>query len=143
MRSVCTQLPPVPLAMCAGAHSPILTARATFTRNIHRVVGHLVAAAIYPWAKCADIDESRWYAIHEAATETIMASYAAQAATAAAGVALSATRGTFTAMAPTFTLSVYRRTLAPDGAAVLSDEGPHGRSIFWVQGRQVAGKSDT
>uniref|UniRef100_A0A7S3B397 Formamidopyrimidine-DNA glycosylase H2TH DNA-binding domain-containing protein n=1 Tax=Haptolina ericina TaxID=156174 RepID=A0A7S3B397_9EUKA len=101
----------------------------------------LYKASVYPWALCGALGEADWEAVHAAAMETIRGSYAAQAALAAAGgaAALSATRGTFAAIEPRFELLVYRQAAAPDGFAVRRDEGPHGRSVFWVPERQVRG----
>ena len=104
----------------------------------------LYKAAVYPWAVCGTLEEADWKAIHAAATETIEASYAAQAALArAAGGAgsLSATRGTFQEIEPEFHLQVYRQARTADGLLVRRDEGPHGRSVFWVAERQVRGRT--
>ena len=45
------------------------------------------------------------------------------------------TRGSF----GDFELAVYRRDRTPTGAPVVRDEGPHGRSVFWVPERQTRG----
>ena len=97
-------------------------------------------AAIHPFAACGDLSDEEWADVHEAAAHVTQGSYASQAAIAAAGGAraLSATRGTFAAMAPTFELQVYRRTAdAARGLPVRQDVGPHGRSIFWVPETQT------
>lgn len=103
----------------------------------------LYKAAVYPWAACSDLDADDWTAVHAAASETIRASYAAQAALASAGPgAVSLTRGTFAALEPRFELLAYGRTYAADAGALAlrKDEGPHGRSVFWAPQRQVRGK---
>ena len=103
----------------------------------------LYKARIYPWAACADLTGSDWEEVHAAATETLLASYASQAALAAAAAddAPSATRGTFAAIEPQFRLLVYRQTSTADGLSVRVDEAPHGRSVHWVPERQVRGKT--
>ena len=89
---------------------------------------------------CADLSTDDWVAVHTAATETLCSSYAAQAAlAAAAGAGVSITRGTFAAMEPRFRLLAYSQEQA-GGLPVRRDEGPHGRSVFWVPLRQVRGK---
>ena len=103
----------------------------------------LYKAAVYPWAACSDLAADDWTAVHAAASETIRASYAAQAALASAGPgAVSTTRGTFAAIEPRFELLAYGRTVAAGagGLALRKDEGPHGRSVFWAPQRQVRGK---
>ena len=104
----------------------------------------LYKASIYPWAVCGALEEADWKAVHAAATETIEASYAAQAALAAAGGAgsLSVTCGTFQEIEPEFHLQVYRQTQTAEGRLVRRDEGPHGRSVFWVAERQVRGRPE-
>ncbi|EOD35591.1 putative formamidopyrimidine-DNA glycosylase [Emiliania huxleyi CCMP1516] len=103
----------------------------------------LYKARVYPWAACADLVDSDWAEVHAAASQTLRASYASQAAiaAAAAGDDPSATRGTFAAMEPRFKLLVYRQAATADGLAVRVAEGPHGRSVHWVPERQVRGST--
>jgi formamidopyrimidine-DNA glycosylase len=101
----------------------------------------LYKAQVHPFAVCGDLSNADWAALHEAASRTTVASYASQAALAAAAGdgALSATYGTFAEMEPAFQLLVYRRSEA-DGLPVRQEEGPHGRSIFWVPEKQTRGR---
>ena len=103
----------------------------------------LYKARVYPWAACADLSAEEWAEVYSAASETLRASYAAQAALALAAADdpnPSATRGTFAAMRPQFELLAYGRAATPEGP-VRVDEGPHGRSIHWVHQRQVRGRT--
>ena len=101
----------------------------------------LYLARVWPWARCADLDDEAWGAVHAAATDVIGRSYAAQSALARRGGSdadVSATYGTLF----TFELYAYRRRTSPEGHAVRQDVGPHGRSVFWVPERQTRGKAD-
>lgn len=106
----------------------------------------LFKARVYPWARCGALAEADWTRVHAAALETTRASYAAQSLLALDGDAsaptLSATRGTLTAIEPSFTLLVYRRERTACGSRVLRDTGPHGRSVFWVPEMQLCGRED-
>lgn len=97
----------------------------------------LYLSRVWPWAKCAALDEEAWAAVHSAATDVIARSYAAQSALAsgAARGDVSATYGTLFS----FELYAYRRQTSPEGLAVRQEVGPHGRSVFWVPERQTRG----
>ena len=108
----------------------------------------LFLARIWPWARCGDLSDEEWTAVHEAASDVIERSYRSQRALAEANAAeavaargagtrsLSATRGTTF----TFELHVFRRTQTASGMAVRHSEGPHKRSIFWVEELQTRGR---
>ena len=96
----------------------------------------LYISRIHPWARCGDLSEEDWTAVHAAAADVLGASYAAQAAVARG--ALSRTRGTFAATEPMFRLQCYGRERDRENAlSVRRDTGPHGRSVFWVPELQV------
>merc|ERR1712087_1033620 len=107
----------------------------------------LFLAGVYPWARCGDLDEVAWHALHGAAIDVMQRSYTAQALlargdadTANAGErrqCISATRGTGFA----FKLYAYRQRATTDGLPVLQAEGPHGRNVFWVPQRQTRGRN--
>ena len=93
-------------------------------------------ARVHPFAECGALDDDDWAALHEAIDATIAGSYRSQRAAAAAGAGgPSVTRGSF----GDFELAVYRRDRTPTGALVQRDEGPHGRSVFWVPESQTRG----
>lgn len=137
----------------AGIGAPSPAARLLATQSslcrCHSASGNyllseaLFKAGIYPWATCGDLEKSDWLTLHEAISTTIQASYDAQSARAiAAGKrSLSATRNTLTKDEPKFTFVVYSRLLTRtrEALTVRKDEGPHGRSIFWVPEKQTRG----
>lgn len=97
---------------------------------------------MYPWARCADLDEQAWTQVHSAATDVIGRSYAAQSALAQRGTPAGAARQDVSATYGTlftFELYAYRQRTSPEGHEVRQDTGPHGRSVFWVPSRQTRG----
>lgn len=102
----------------------------------------LFKARVYPWASCANLDEADWTRVHAAAAETVVGSFVAQAALLSAGGGVSTTKGTWAEIEPAFRLLVYGREQTDCGRAVRRDEGPHGRSVFWVPELQVRGRAE-
>ena len=102
----------------------------------------LYLARIYPWSRCGDLDEAAWVDVHAAAADVIERSFSSQRALAEAQQqaegprSLSATRGT----TYTFRLHVFRQARTTEGLVVRKADGPHKRSVFWVEELQVRGR---
>lgn len=103
----------------------------------------LYLSRVYPWAKCGDLDEAAWADVHAAAADVIERSFSSQRSLAEAQRqaegqrrSLSVTRGT----TYTFRLHVFRQAKTAQGLVVRKADGPHKRSVFWVEELQVRGK---
>lgn len=92
----------------------------------------LYDAGIWPWATLADLDAELWRRVFESTRSCIWGSYRQQTAERAGDPNADAL----------YRWKVYRQLTSPEGHAVRQEEGPHGRTVHWVEEIQIWGRGD-